>query len=156
MLVDELAERRNLALKRHRGGIRSAIQEGITLAIPTTYVNVSGPPIARIARRAANLIVCHDELDLPLGCVRLKAGGGSGGHNGVKSIVSSLRSQDFVRLRLGIGRPPQGEDPAGFVLRPFNKEEQAPLEVMIDTGIEALQLLIAEGFDRAQNWLHGR
>lgn len=161
MLVEELASRLGVQLKR-RGQIRvaDAVFEGrsVVLGIPTTFMNVSGPPVAKLARkqgvRGEALVVCYDELDLPLGRVRLKDGGGTAGHRGLESICASLRSRDFLRLRVGIGRPEVGVDPRDHVLDRFSPEEREAIEAAIDRGIDGLSVLVREGLDAAQNRLH--
>lgn len=162
VLVERLTERCGARLDRTRGQARVAdvrvADRPLTLAVPTTYMNLSGAPVARLVRKAGvkpdGLLVVHDELDLPLGRLRLKAGGGTAGHNGLKSVEASLRSRDFLRLRLGIGRPPAGDDPAEFVLRPFLPDEREAAEAMVDRGIAAIQRLVSEGLDAAQLDLH--
>jgi PTH1 family peptidyl-tRNA hydrolase len=121
-------------------------------------MNLSGQAVARAARKAGvksdQILVCHDELDLAFGRVRLKAGGGTAGHNGLKSVEASLRSRDFLRLRIGIGRPPAGVDPADFVLKPFLPDEREPISEAVDQGVDAVELLLDEGLDAAQRVLH--
>jgi len=162
VLVERLAERLGANLARARGQARSAdVRLGdasVVLAVPTTYMNLSGGPVSRLARKAGvrpdRLLIVHDELDLPFGRVRLKAGGGTAGHNGLRSVEASLRSRGFLRLRIGIGRPPPGLDPAEFVLKPFMPEEREPISEAVDRGIAAIETLVAQGLDVAQRELH--
>lgn len=160
MLVDALADACGASLKRARGQARAtdATFEGtsVKLAIPTTFMNESGRPVAKLARKAGELLVCHDELDLPLGRVRLKEGGGTGGHNGLDSVCASLRTKDFLRLRIGIGRPPESVDPIDHVLGTFHPDELDVVSDAIEQGIEALGILVREDLDAAQTWLHSR
>jgi PTH1 family peptidyl-tRNA hydrolase len=97
------------------------------------------------------LVVLHDELDLPLGGLRLKLGGGDNGHNGLRSLRRSLGSGDFHRVRLGIGRPPGRQDPADFVLRPFAGSERAEVALLLGEAVDAVELLVREGLAAAQN-----
>lgn len=164
MLVERIADEVGASWGKARKGMRTAEASldgvSITLGVPTTQMNVSGPPVGRLARKSGvkpgDLVICHDELDLPLGRVRLKAGGGTGGHNGLESVAASLRSRDFIRLRLGIGRPPPGVDPVRHVLGKFAPDELAELDESIDRGIEGLRTLVRDGLDTAQNFLHGK
>lgn len=162
MLIERLADRLGSPISRERGQARTADARidstSVKLAIPTTFMNVSGPPIARLVSKARirpeKLLVCHDELDLPLGRVRLKIGGGSGGHRGIDSVASSIRSKDFLRLRIGIGRPPVGVDSSDFVLQKFSPDEIEILDVSLQLGLDAIERLVREGLDAAQTALH--
>ncbi len=100
------------------------------------------------------MIVIHDDLDLAPGRVRVKVGGGDGGHKGVRSIADSLRFRDFIRVRLGIGRPPTGVSPEEFVLTPFGPEEKDVSEQLIELGCQAVRLIVLRGVEPAQNLLH--
>jgi PTH1 family peptidyl-tRNA hydrolase len=118
-------------------------------------MNESGGPVASLTEfykiAPEHLIVAHDELDLPLGSIRLKLGGGDNGHNGLKSIRKSLGTGDFYRVRLGIGRPPGRQDPAEFVLRPFAGKEREESDLMSARAAEAIEVLATAGLERAQN-----
>jgi peptidyl-tRNA hydrolase, PTH1 family len=161
-LVEKLADELGAKLKRHIGQARVARAniEGrdVVLAVPTTYVNTSGRPVARLVKKEGGkperLLVVHDELDLPPGVVRLKEGGGTAGHNGLRSIEASLRSRDFVRLRIGVGKPPSKEEGADHVLSKLRPEERKLIEASIDRGIEGIKVFLREGIDAAQNVLH--
>jgi PTH1 family peptidyl-tRNA hydrolase len=119
------------------------------------YMNESGGPVACLMDYyevpLEQLVVLHDELDLPLGGLRLKTGGGDNGHNGLRSLRRSLGSGDFHRIRLGIGRPPGRQDPAEFVLRPFAGAERTEVELLCGEAVDAVEVLIGEGMAAAQN-----
>jgi len=119
------------------------------------FMNESGGPVACLMDfykvPVDQLVVLHDELDLPLGGLRLKQGGGDNGHNGLRSIRQALGSGDFVRVRVGIGRPPGRQDPADFVLRPFSAAERAHLDLVVERAADATEVLVLGGLDRAQN-----
>ncbi|WP_280366237.1 aminoacyl-tRNA hydrolase [Nocardia wallacei] len=130
----------------------------VLLAKPRTYMNVSGRPVAALARffsvPADDVIVVHDELDLPFGAIRLKRGGGEGGHNGLRSVSSALTTKDYLRVRFGIGRPPGRQDPADFVLKPFSSVERKEVPVLVEQAADAVELLLRVGLEPAQNQLH--
>jgi peptidyl-tRNA hydrolase, PTH1 family len=161
-LLERLASEVGADLRRTRGQSRvaEADVEGIpvVLAIPTTYMNESGRPIARLVRkqgiRPEQLVVIQDELDLPPGKVRLKAGGGTAGHNGLESIAASLRSRDFLRLRIGVGKPPSKDVGADHVLSKMHPDDRHLVDEAIDRGLQAVRVLVREGLDAAQNTLH--
>ncbi|HCO12066.1 MAG TPA: aminoacyl-tRNA hydrolase [Desulfonauticus sp.] len=121
---------------------------------PSTYMNRSGIAVQRVANffsfSSENILVVHDELDLPLGKIKFKQGGGTAGHNGLKSVCACLGSNAFLRLRIGIGRPQKGEDIADYVLSPFYVEEQEMLARIIKTSVEAIKCCLIQGFARAQ------
>jgi peptidyl-tRNA hydrolase, PTH1 family len=127
----------------------------IVLAIPETYMNVSGQAVRdllrRRRRRATDLLVVHDDLDLPLGHLRLKPGNGPGGHNGIRSLIEVLGTDQFPRLRLGIGRPPAGVDPADFVLERFTSDERPAIDAAIDRAAEAALAVATDGLPAAMN-----
>lgn len=124
-------------------------------ALPRSYMNESGGPVAALLDfykiPVERLVVAHDELDIPLGALRLKLGGGDNGHNGLKSIRKSLGSGDYFRVRLGIGRPPGRQDPADFVLRPFGGKERDEVDLMCARAGDAIEVLLATGLEAAQN-----
>lgn len=163
-LVDRLAAEVGAKLERTRHQMRLAEADvdgvPVVLGVPTTYVNTSGRPVARVVRkqgvRPEHLVVVHDELDLEPGVARLKAGGGVAGHNGLRSIEASLRSRDFLRLRIGVGKPPSKEEGADHVLSRLTPEERALIDGAIDRGVEALRLLVTKDLDAAMNRLHAR
>jgi peptidyl-tRNA hydrolase, PTH1 family len=130
----------------------------VVLAKPRTYMNVSGGPVAGLVRYfsvdPADLVVVHDELDLGFGVVRLKRGGGEGGHNGLRSISQSLGTKDYLRVRFGIGRPPGRQDPADFVLKRFSAAEAKELDLAVDLAADAAEALLSDGLEPAQNRFH--
>ncbi len=131
----------------------------VVLAVPSTYMNVSGGPVAALLKYydvpVERLIVLHDELDIDAGLVRLKQGGGEGGHNGLRSISQSVGSKDYLRVRLGIGRPPGRQDPADFVLKDFSKAERTDvLPFLLDDAADAVEALIDVGLLDAQQRFH--
>lgn len=161
-LVETLAKQIGVDIKRARGQMRVA--EGhldgapVTLGIPTTYMNESGRPIAKLVRKLSvpfdHLVVVQDELDLEPGVARIKAGGGVAGHNGLRSIEASLRSRDFLRVRIGVGKPPSKEQGADHVLTRFTPAERELVDAASARALEAIEILVREGVDAAQNHLH--
>jgi PTH1 family peptidyl-tRNA hydrolase len=158
-VVDLLAGRTGGRFKSHKS--RADVVEGrlagqrVVLAKPRSYMNESGGPVAA-ARDfykvpVERIVVVHDELDIPYGALRLKAGGGDNGHNGLKSLRRSLGSGEFLRVRFGIGRPPGRMDAAAFVLRDFSAAERKELDFYVDRAADSVESLIADGLDRAQN-----
>jgi PTH1 family peptidyl-tRNA hydrolase len=130
----------------------------VVLAKPSTYMNVSGGPVAALVRfydvPPERLLVIHDELDLPPSTLRLKRGGGEGGHNGLKSISAALGTKDYLRLRIGIGRPPGRQDPADFVLRDFAVSEREDLAVTLEEAADGVRDVVEKGLVLAQDRLH--
>ncbi len=128
------------------------------LAKPSSYMNVSGGPVAGLAQffsiAAEQVLVVHDELDLPFGTVRLKRGGGEGGHNGLRDISKALGSKQYVRVRVGIGRPPGRMDPADFVLRDFSPTERKELPFLLGDAADAVELVVLRGLVAAQQVVH--
>lgn len=167
MVVDELARRHGGVLKVHKSrvvtdSIRLATgagpREHVVLAVPSEYMNAAGGPTKALLSfyksTPERLVVIHDELDIPSGEVRLKLGGGEGGHNGLRSITKSLGTKDYFRVRVGIGRPPGRMDPADFVLRDFAAAERDSLPFLIDDAADALELLLRVGLTDAQQQVH--
>lgn len=162
MVADVLAARMGGRFKAHKSG--ADVVEGrlagtrAVVARPRSYMNVSGGPVSALARffkiAPAELIVVHDELDLPYGTVRVKQGGGEGGHNGLRSISAALGTRDYLRVRFGIGRPPGRMDPADFVLRDFSAAERADLGVGLEEAADAVGMLVTDGLAATQNRLH--
>jgi peptidyl-tRNA hydrolase, PTH1 family len=159
MVVDLLAARMHAQFKAHRGRVELVdgrlAGRSVVLAKPKSYMNESGGPIVVISRffkiPAARLTVVHDDLDLPYGALRIKRGGGDGGHNGLRSATTALGSNDFLRVRFGIGRPPGRQDPADYVLRDFTAAERKELSYLVDRAADAVEALLADGLDAAQN-----
>jgi PTH1 family peptidyl-tRNA hydrolase len=126
----------------------------VVLVKPTSFMNVSGGPVSGVVRffrvPLDRLLVIHDDLDLDFGQLRLKQGGGEGGHNGLRSISQSLGSRDYARLRVGIGRPPGRQDPADFVLRDFSSSERAELELLLAEAADAVAQVVEHGLERGR------
>ncbi|RVW02902.1 aminoacyl-tRNA hydrolase [Rhodococcus xishaensis] len=130
----------------------------VILAKPRSYMNLSGKGVSGLAQffsvEPGNIVVIHDELDLDFGTIRLKKGGGEGGHNGLRSISNALGTKDYLRTRIGIGRPPGRQDPADFVLKPFSSVERKELDLVCEQAADAVELLLQLGLEAAQNRLH--
>ncbi len=162
MVAEVLAARFSGRFKSHKAG--ADVAEGrlagarAVVAKPKSYMNLSGGPTAGLARffkiPATDVIVVHDELDLPPSVIRVKQGGGEGGHNGLKSISASLGTKDYLRVRCGIGRPPGRMDPADYVLRDFSAAERKELPIDLENAADAVELLIQYGLLETQNRLH--
>lgn len=131
----------------------------VILAKPQTYMNLSGQSVSSLVRFYKiphdRLLVAHDDLDLPLGTIRLRPGGGSGGQKGVSSIIQQLGTQNFPRLRIGIGRPPGRMDAAAYVLQDFNQEERELLPEVLDRAAKAALAFIEHGLEMAMNQFNG-
>jgi peptidyl-tRNA hydrolase, PTH1 family len=131
----------------------------VALAVPTTYMNDSGSSVRALATRygvaePASIVIVHDELDLPPGTVRLKAGGGLAGHNGLRSVQSHLHSSDFLRVRIGVGKPPSAAQGASHVLRRPPKAVRELLAASVQTAADAVERIAADGMDAAMLWCH--
>jgi PTH1 family peptidyl-tRNA hydrolase len=130
----------------------------VVLAVPTVFVNESGGPVASLLAYHGidldHLVVVHDELDIPAGDIRLKLGGGEGGHNGLRSVSRSLGTKDYLRVRIGIGRPPGRMDPADFVLRDFSPSERTELPFVLDEAADAVESLVTVGLLATQQRFH--
>lgn len=177
MVLDELARRAGASFSS-KGGVLSRRPQAATaevrlgtlpggapgpravLAKPSTYMNTSGGPVAALARYydvpPERVVMVHDELDIPFGEVRLKIGGGEGGHNGLRDTTKALGTKEYLRVRVGVGRPPGRMDAADFVLRDFAKPEQKDLPWLLDAAADAVELLATEGLERAQLRFHTR
>jgi peptidyl-tRNA hydrolase, PTH1 family len=131
----------------------------LVLAKPLTFMNLSGAPVVSLAQffkvPVANVIAVHDELDVPFGQVRVKRGGGEGGHNGLRSMSKSLSSKEYARVRFGIGRPPGRQDAADYVLSDFSSAERKELDFLVDRAADVVEAVILEGVEWAQNKYHG-
>ena len=167
MVLEELASRAGIKLAPGKGARARALSgEGrlagrrVVLARPTTYMNESGGPVRGLLDyhhlAPAALVVIHDELDIPFAAVRLKRGGGEGGHNGLRSISRSAGTRDYLRVRVGIGRPPGRQDPADFVLRDFSATERKELGLLLVEAADATELLLERGLQATQNVVHPR
>lgn len=130
----------------------------VLVAKARTFMNTTGRQIGPLAKfysvEPAEVIVLHDELDIDFGAVRLKRGGGEGGHNGLRSLSQALGTRDYLRVRLGIGRPPGRQDPADYVLKPFPSAARDEVGLLIEHGVDATELLISQGLESAQNIVH--
>lgn len=177
MVLDEVARRCGATLGRAGGvlgrrpqALAAEVRLGtlpggapgprVVLARPTTYMNVSGGPVAALARYYGvpleRTVVVHDELDIPFADVRLKLGGGEGGHNGLRDVSRALGTRDYVRVRVGIGRPPGRTDPADFVLRDFSAAEKKDLAWLVDRAADAVEAVVLTGLEAAQLRFHTR
>ncbi|HEY4401294.1 MAG TPA: aminoacyl-tRNA hydrolase [Acidimicrobiia bacterium] len=160
------AEVVELLAKRHGGRLRKrkerALVDEVTidghrvaLAIPLTYVNDSGHAVGALVRRFGvdpeQLVVVHDELDLPVAELKVKSGGGLAGHNGLRSIVAHLHTQDFQRVRIGVGKPVSKERGADHVLNRFSKRERAEVDVTVEQAADAVETIVRDGVDAAMN-----
>ena len=167
-VVDELASRMRGSLGRHKRAMAAVLEgrvgspgadERVVLVEPWSFMNASGGPVKSLMSfydvGPERLVVVHDELDLPLGTVRVKFGGGNGGHNGLKSLSGSLGTGDFARVRIGIGRPPGQQDSADYVLKPFSGPERTALPEIIDRSADAVETLVLRGVEQAQNQFNG-
>jgi len=133
----------------------------VVLAFPTTFMNDSGQAVAKLIRRhgfrdVRGLVVIHDELDLPPGTVRVKVGGGLGGHNGLRSITSTTGTQDYIRVRIGVGKPTNKEQGANHVLSRVPAEERKVLDVAVQVAADAVEAIVTQGVDAAMNTFNSR
>jgi PTH1 family peptidyl-tRNA hydrolase len=160
-VVEEVSRRWRLPLGRARHGLRmatgSVAGQHVALIEPQMYMNVSGPALARAGQHieAKRLIVVHDDLDLELGSVRVKCGGGTAGHHGLDSIVECY-GRDFVRVRVGVGRPPRGEDGIDYVLSRFHEQEREDIAAAVSRAADAVECIITEGQQAAMNTFNVR
>ena len=162
-LISEYAKKAGVKFSSHKSRADIAeISIGVgaqrVLLIAATlrcYMNESGGPTSSLANffkvNSDHIIIAHDELDIPFQSIRVKYGGGDNGHNGLKSVTSGLSSSDYYRIRLGIGRPIGEQDPADFVLKPFSSAERKDLDLFLQRGIDAVELVITQGIEKAQN-----
>ncbi|MDR7081307.1 PTH1 family peptidyl-tRNA hydrolase [Arthrobacter ginsengisoli] len=164
MVLDELASRIGSGFKSHKS--RAQVLEGrfgiggprVVLAKPLSYMNVSGGPVSALARfydvEPGHVIAVHDEIDIPFNTVKLKFGGGEGGHNGLRDISKAFATKDYLRVRVGVGRPPGRMDTADFVLKDFSGPEKKELPFLIDTAADAVEALVRVGLLAAQQEFH--
>jgi PTH1 family peptidyl-tRNA hydrolase len=163
MVAEVLAGRMRAPFKRDRSRARVATGRlsgfPVTLAKPQTFMNLSGRPVAALRTfykiPVERIVVIHDELDLPFGTIRLKQGGGDNGHNGLRSVTAALGSRDYLRVRVGIGRPSGRMDPADFVLHDFSAAERKVLPDVLERCADAVEVLLQRGLAAAQNEFHG-
>lgn len=166
MVIDELAHRRQEKLRSHKTNARisqTRLKAGgaaMVLAKSNTYMNLSGGPVAALAKffniPAERVIVIHDELDIPFDSIKIKVGGGHAGHNGVRDITKALNTADFTRVRVGIGRPPGQQATADWVLQNFSSHQQKSLANLISDAADAVEDVIESGLLAAQQRWHGR
>lgn len=170
MVVELLAGRAGSRLTRHKARaqvaeVRLGLLPGgapgprVVLAEPAAFMNLSGGPVKALAQfygidPTARLLVVHDELDLPAHQLRLKRGGGEGGHNGLRSVSQALGTRDYARLRVGVGRPPGRQDPSDYVLSDFPAREREELAVTLEQAADAVEAVVTVGFEIAQQRLH--
>ncbi len=172
MVLDVLAARAGGRFARH-GRAQALVAEGrlgalpggapgprVVLAKPTTYMNTSGGPVSGLARYydvgADRVVVVHDEVDIPFDTIKLKIGGGEGGHNGLRDVSKALGTRDYLRVRVGVGRPPGRMDTADYVLRDFSATERKDLPILVDDAADAVEMLLTEGLLAAQGRYHAR
>lgn len=165
MVLNEMEARLGGSFKSHKANAQ--VLEGrlgiggprLILAKPMTYMNLSGGPVAGLARffdvDPEHIIAIHDEIDIPFNTVKLKIGGGEGGHNGLRDISKALSTKDYYRVRVGVGRPPGRMETADFVLRDFGTTERKELPFLLDDAADAAELLVREGLQAAQQKHHG-
>jgi PTH1 family peptidyl-tRNA hydrolase len=162
MVADVLADRIGVGFKRDRSRARVAAGRlagyPVTLAKPQTFMNASGRPVAALRTfykiPAEHIVVIHDELDIPFGTIRIKQGGGDNGHNGLRSVTAALGTRDYLRVRVGIGRPPGRMDPADYVLHDFSAAERKALPDILERAADAVEVLLQRGLAAAQNEFH--
>ena len=159
-VADRLVERLGSRLRKVRFIALEAAEanldgQGVYIVRPQAFMNVSGPPVASFAKRrkidVEHVIACHDEIDLAFGALKIKRGGSTAGHNGLKSLQQAFGSPDFHRIRLGVGRPPGRKDAADHVLDRFTKAERDEVELLIEEGADAVETLIRHGLAAAQD-----
>ena len=166
MVLDELASRLGGTFKVHKTRaqvLESRLRPGgprVVLAKPMTYMNTSGGPVAGLAKfydiPAERVIAVHDEIDIPFAALKLKIGGGEGGHNGLRDMSRALSTKDYHRLRVGVGRPPGRMDAASYVLKPFSSTEGKELPFLLDDAADAVEQLVENGLLEAQQKFHAR
>ncbi|WP_427016716.1 aminoacyl-tRNA hydrolase [Pseudarthrobacter sp. P1] len=166
MVVEELASRVGSSFKTHKA--RALVAEGrlgiggpkLILAKSLTFMNLTGGPTAALAKffdvDADHVIAVHDEIDIPFDTIKLKLGGGEGGHNGLRDMSKTLGTKDYYRVRAGVGRPPGRQDAADHVLKDFSAPEAKELPFLIGDAADATELLITDGLVAAQQKFHGQ
>ncbi len=163
MVVDELSAQFGISLTRVQSrslvGIGIREEKRVILAKPQTYMNLSGQAVTGLTRfykiLPDCLLVIHDDMDLPFGTLRIRPSGGSGGQKGLASIIEQLGTDGFPRMRLGIGRPPRGMDPAEYVLQPFSQSEQKMLPIFLGNAVEAVETYLDHGLEIAMSRFNG-
>jgi len=163
MVVDALADAANVPIRRVEFraliGKGAFLDERLILAKPQTFMNNSGQAVGALVRfykiPIDHLLVVHDDLDLPFGTLRLRPRGGAGGQRGMGSIMAKLNTQDFARLRVGIGRPPGRMDPSDYVLYDFDPPEEEMLPELLSSAVDAIRMFLQDGIERAMNEFNG-
>jgi len=164
-VVDVLAERHGGTLKRSKERALSAeVRIGdkrVALAFPQTFMNLSGESVAQLVRRhgitdPTQIVIVQDELDLPVGKLKLKRGGGLAGHNGLRSIKAHLHTDEFLRVRIGVGKPVTKEQGADHVLKRVGKRDRTELDVVVQEAADAVELILSDGIDAAMNRVNSR
>ncbi|MDG1464179.1 MAG: aminoacyl-tRNA hydrolase [Acidimicrobiales bacterium] len=164
-VIAVLADRHGGSLRRSKElALSCEVRIGgqrVALAIPQTFMNESGQSVRKLTHRhgvddPARIVVVHDELDLPVGSLRVKVGGGMAGHNGLKSVTAHLKTQDYLRIRIGVGRPPGRQSGADYVLRRPGKTEAAELGVIVQEAADAVEAILAEGVDATMGSVNAR
>lgn len=158
-VVDEVAARWGISLQRRNPhallGLGSVEGRQVVLARPRSFMNDSGPAVAYLAARFSvppqRILVLYDEMDLPLGVIRIRARGSAGGHQGMTSVLRAMATQDVPRLRVGIGRPPLGVDEIPYVLGAFTRPEEQALQPVLERAADAVQCVLLEGVESAMN-----
>ncbi len=164
MVVEALAAQAGVSLKKkgHQGvyGVGRVVGQECTILLPQTYMNLSGASVGSayksLGLAPGDLIVVHDDIDLPFGSLRVRVGGGHGGHNGIRSIREVLGTGDFIRLKIGVGRPGGGGDVAGHVLSAFSSAERSQLDSVLQGSLQALTILLDRGAVAAMNEFNNR
>lgn len=162
MVADELARRHGIGVEKKSFGALTGkgvvAGEPVILATPQKYMNLSGEPVATILLYykldADSLIVVHDDLDIECGRIKVMKSAGAGGHNGISSIIDALGHKDFIRVRVGVGRPPEGMEGADYVLAPISDEQKEAMEKAISLAADAVETIIEKGLIEAQQKYH--
>ncbi|WP_028281470.1 aminoacyl-tRNA hydrolase [Arthrobacter sp. H5] len=164
MVLSVLAARMGGSFKSHKS--HAAVLEGrlgiggprVVLAKPLTYMNLTGGPVSALCRfydiAADHVAAVHDEIDIPFNAIKLKTGGGEGGHNGLRDISKAIGTRDYLRVRVGVGRPPGRQDAADHVLRDFSAAEKKDLPILLEEAADAVEELILQGLVSAQQKFH--
>lgn len=166
MVLDELAARLGGGFSAHKARaqvLEARLRPGgprLVLAKPLTYMNLSGGPVAGLARfydiPPERVVAVHDEIDIPFAALKLKTGGGEGGHNGLRDMSKALGTKEYHRVRVGVGRPPGRMDAASYVLKPFSSPEAKELPLLLDDAADAVEILVEQGLLEAQQKYHAR
>jgi peptidyl-tRNA hydrolase, PTH1 family len=160
MVVELLAEKNGIRIKKkgHQGyyGVGRVAGQEVTLLLPQTYMNLSGASVGSAVKAVGldteeDVVIVHDDVDLPFGKLRIRCGGGHGGHNGIRNICQVLGNGEFTRLKLGIGRPHPEEETADFVLRKFSSAEREDLQKVLASAVAAMETLLSQGATAAMN-----